>query len=158
VVDVSHEAEPQMRVRVIEDQAVFLSFCYSQSSTDNLHEQDLGLGWSSEDNAAHVPIDACRQTSDVANHANIPVVKLLFNFGSLAGRRIRVNVACRNAGLSELRLQILCVGTIDRKAKRRSVLGTAPPRIYDVGDERSVVHHNRKIALMVIASYGANAG
>jgi hypothetical protein len=65
-----------MRIGMVEDQAVFLGFCRSQSSTDNLGKQNLGLGWSSENNAAHVPIDPRRQTSDIAHHANITVVKL----------------------------------------------------------------------------------
>ena len=86
MVDVGHEAKPQMRVRVIKDQAVFLAFCRSQSATDNLHEQNLGLSWSREDDAAHVPINASRQASDVAHHANIPVVKLpLISLRSLIG-------------------------------------------------------------------------
>ena len=81
--DVGHEAKTQMRVGVIEDQAIFLAFCRSQSSTDNLHEQNLGLGRSREDNAAHVPIDARRQASDVADHPNIAVVKLPFDLDSV---------------------------------------------------------------------------
>ena len=92
VMDVGHEAKTQMGVGVIEDQAIFLGFGGSQSSTDHLHEKNLGLGWSREDNAAHVPIDARRQASDVADDSNIPVVKPPFDLPPLADRCARVNV------------------------------------------------------------------
>ena len=94
MVDLGHEAEPQMRVGVIKNQAIFLALCRPQSTTDNLHKQHLGLGWSCEDDAAHVPVDACRQASDVANDPNPPVLEFSVNVFALLGWCVCVDVAC----------------------------------------------------------------
>ena len=76
MVNVGYKAEPQMRVGVVKDQAIFLAFCCSQSATDNLYKQDLGFGRSRKDDAAHIPINARRQAPDVAHHAHPAAVEL----------------------------------------------------------------------------------
>ena len=93
MVDLGHEAEPQMRVGVIKNQAIFLALCRPQSATDNLHKQHLGLGWSREDDAAHVPVDARRQASNVADDSDLPVLKFSVNVFALFAWCVCVDVA-----------------------------------------------------------------
>ena len=93
MVDVGHKAEPQMCVGVIKNQAVFLALSRSQSATDNLHKQHLGLSWSGQDDAVHVPVDPRRQASDVANDPNLPCLEFSMDVLALIASCVCVNVA-----------------------------------------------------------------
>ena len=70
---------------------------------------------------------------------------------------VGVDVFRGDAGSLKLRLEMLGVGPIDRKAKRRAIPSLRLPRLDDIGDQLRLVDSSGEVALVVVARHRPNA-
>ncbi len=104
VVDIGDETQTNVIVGMIEDQAVVLAVRRSKTAPNHLNEEDLRPGGPGEDDAPDVPVDADRQTPDVADDLDVPGMEPARDLIALGRVGVAVDVTCWNAGFLELGL------------------------------------------------------
>src|SRR6516225_11794290 len=132
-IDVSDEPEVKMVHGMIENQQMILSVCRPQAPPHDLHEQHFRLGWSRQNDASHVPVDAGRQCPNVHNDLESAIMKTSLDLGPPCIASERVLIGSLDATRLELLLELLGMCPVDSEAER----GTSPSMLQPCLDNVS---------------------
>ena len=131
---------------------MILIFSGPQTAPDDLHEQNLGLGWSCEDDAPHIPVDAHGQHADVAHDLELASSEFAADLLALTCGRLAVDIAGPDSTGFKLLLDVFGMKSVDGKAKGRATNAVLEPSLYDVGHERVPIHGLLEVVDVIIAA------
>jgi hypothetical protein len=112
VVNVGNESEPDVVVRMVEDQTLILAIGDAQSAADHLNKQHFRFGRPRQDDAAHIPVNAGRQAADITDNLHLAGMESPGDGVALRRTSVTIDVLGRDLGFQELGLQILGMSPI----------------------------------------------
>src|SRR6478672_3937187 len=127
MMDLVDESQAGVRVGMVQNEEVDLPVCCPQSPPDDLNEQNLGLCRPCQNDAPHIPVETSGQAGDIHDHFDSPSMKLLPDLLPLLPAGERVYVSRCDSRFLELRLQAVCVSTINSKDERRTIFAAFQP-------------------------------